>query len=72
MGSSPIAWTPVVIWSVIGIGAAYLSVGHLMRWSTDNTISRLLGIVMGLLCIAAVIHVGVDVGWWSFIYKPGK
>ena len=72
MGLSPIVWTQVVIWSVIGIGAAYLSGGHLMCWRADNITPRLLGVVMGLLCIAAVIHVGVDVGWWSFIYKPGK
>ena len=72
MKSSPIAWPPTVLWAVIGCIAAYFSVTYLMRWRTNNLIETLFGIVMGLVCISAVIRVGVNVGWWSFIYKPGK
>ena len=65
-----IAWSYVLMWAVLGIGAAYLSSVNLMRWSTNTSSGRILAIVMGLVCVAAVIRVGNNFGWWRILYGP--
>ncbi|NMP24594.1 hypothetical protein [Sulfobacillus harzensis] len=65
-----IAWSYVVIWAVVAIGAAYFGGMNLMRWSTNTSSGRVLTIVMGLVCIAAVIRLGNALGWWRLLYRP--
>ena len=65
-----IAWSYVIVWVVVAIGSAYVSIVNLSQWHTNRLSERSLAVAAGLACIASVIRVGNNLGWWSILYGP--
>ncbi len=54
----------VAAWGIIAVGAAWIAGRNIMTWRTNPASGRMLAIVMGLLCMAAILRVGTGLDWW--------